>query len=132
MTQTKKLLVTLCFSSLSAICQAAPGSKELLYEHACRQGVVSAQNSLPKIPDKEHMYQRGIMSCIGSLARLKKSGELEKETYVVEYACGYSIGAVYTKYGFVSEILPKLSSRATSAMKDCVDNITKQTQSIDK
>lgn len=101
----------------------------LIYKQACHQGVTTSMDVLPSVPDKDGMRTRGYNGCEGSLQRLQKSGDLAKENDLVGFACGYSVGAMFAKYGLQSEVNP-MSERATKALQKCVDETKRQIKNI--
>jgi hypothetical protein len=99
----------------------ALSAMERLYLQACAAGIGAAIEVLPDVPNRDEFHSRGLASCQGSRTRLAASGELAKERNVVEFACGYAVGAMFAKYGLGSEVQPKMSERAVKAFKACTE-----------
>lgn len=112
---------------LAAVLASSPGlsEKERLYQHACYTGVAAAQEVLPKVSQEDELMDRGFASCDGSIVRLRKTAELEREKDVPGFACGYAVGSMFAKYGLGHEVEAG-SPRAEKAMGLCVERLRKQ------
>lgn len=107
----------------------APGlsAKERLYQNACYTGVAMAQSVLPKVATEDELMKRSFASCDGSITRLRKTGELDREPNIPDFACGYAIGATFAKYGLGDEVTrAQPSARALKAQSLCLENLAKQ------
>ena len=101
--------------------------KKLIYITACNTGVGTAVENFPTVPLKDEMLTRGYRSCLGSYMRILKSGELENEKNLIEFACGYAVGAMTAKYGLHDEMKP-MSLRMIKTITTCVNRSKKQMQ----
>jgi hypothetical protein len=99
--------------------------KERLYQHACYTGVSTAQSVLPKVPQEDELMGRGFASCDGSIVRMRKTGDLDREQNIPEFACGYAVGATFAKYGLSSEVQAR-SPRALRAVERCMQRLRNQ------
>jgi hypothetical protein len=112
----------LAIALLTTVLAGGPGPspKETLYLRSCETGVKSSLEVLPNLGGEEEMRLRGLASCRGSLIRLRKSGELEREPAVVTFGCGYAVGAMFAKFGLQGEVIkPPFSARAMTAIHAC-------------